>query len=184
VEGRPRDADEARLIEAARGGDQRAYEELVRMHTAAVYRAAYIVAGSAADAEDAAQDAFVKAWRALSRFRRGAPFRPWILRIAVNEARNRRRSAGRRAHLALRAATEASSGGAAPSPEELLSSRERRGALLAAVESLGDDARDVIACRYLLGLSEAETAEVLSVPPGTVKSRVSRALERLRSAYD
>src|SRR5207237_240718 len=72
---------------------------------------------SAADAEDATQDAFVKAWRALGRFRPDAPFRPWVLRIVANEARNRRRSAGRRVRLSLRAEAEGSSGGAAPSPE-------------------------------------------------------------------
>ena len=89
------------------------------------FRTAYVIAGNAADAEEAAQDGFVKAWRALGRFRDGAPFRPWLLQIVANEARNRRRSAGRRAHLALRAATEEPSGDAAPSPEAaLLSARD------------------------------------------------------------
>ena len=81
------------------------------------FRTAYVIARNASDAEDAAQDGFVKAWRALGRFREGAPFRPWLLRIVANEARNRRRSAGRRAGLALRAATSEVSGDAAPSPE-------------------------------------------------------------------
>jgi RNA polymerase sigma factor (sigma-70 family) len=183
VEGRPRDPREDRLIEAARAGNERAYEELIRMTADVAFRAAYIVTGSAADAEDAAQEAYVKAWRALRRFRRGAPFRPWILRIVVNEARNRRRSAGRRSQLALRAAGAATEE-SAPSPEESLLSRERRAALLAAVDELGGDARDVIACRYLLGLSEAETADVLGVPVGTVKSRSARALETLRRNHD
>ncbi len=148
------------------------------------FRTAYVIARNASDAEDAAQDGFVKAWRALGRFREGAPFRPWLLRIVANEASNRRRSAGRRAGLALRAATEESSGGAAPSPEAALLSSEQRSALLAAVEQLPEEQRSVVTLRYFLGLSEAEVAETLGIPQGTVKSRTARALERLRESYD
>ena len=148
------------------------------------FRTAYVIARNASDAEDAAQDGFVKAWRALGRFREGAPFRPWLLQIVANEARNRRRSAGRRANLALRAATEELSGGAAPSPEATLLSGEQRGELLAAVDGLPEEQRTVVALRYFLGLSEHEVAETLAVPQGTVKSRTARALERLRESYD
>jgi RNA polymerase sigma-70 factor (ECF subfamily) len=184
VEGRPLDVEETKLVDAAQRGDGHAYEELVRMYTDIAYRTAYVFTGSAADAEDAAQDAFVKAWRALARFRRGAPFKPWLLQIVANEARNRRRSAGRRARLALRVAGESSSGDAAPSPEASVLADERRSELLNAVESLPDDARDVVVCRYLLDLSEEETATVLDVARGTVKSRSARALDRLRGSYD
>src|SRR2546427_11863793 len=111
-----RPLDEAELVERARRGDLRAWETIVRTHQGIAFRTAYLLAGSAADAEEAAQDAFVKAYRALGRFRRGAPFRPWLLEIVGNEARNRRRSAGRREGLVLRAAHEAVSGDAAPSP--------------------------------------------------------------------
>ena len=145
---------------------------------------AYLIAGGATEAEDAAQDGFVKAWRALGRFRPGAPFKPWLLRIVVNEAHNRRRSAGRRAHLALRAAAAEPSGDAAPSPEAALLSTETREALLAAVNELPDDQREVISLRYFLGLSAQEIAQILDLPEGTVKSRTSRALERLRESYD
>ena len=148
------------------------------------FRTAYVIARNAADAEEAAQDGFVKAWRALGRFREGAPFRPWLLQIVANEARNRVRSAGRRANLALRAATEESSGGAAPSPEAALLSAEQRAGLLAAVNSLPEEQRTVLSLRYFLGLSEQEVAETLDVPLGTVKSRTARALERLRESYD
>lgn len=148
------------------------------------FRTAYVIARNAADAEEAAQDGFVKAWRALGRFRDGSPFRPWLLRIVANEASNRRRSAGRRASLALRAAAEEPSGGAAPSPEAALLTSEQRATLLAAVEELPEDQRDVVALRYFLDLSEAEVAETLAIPQGTVKSRTARALERLRESYD
>ena len=180
--GRP--LDESDLIGRAKRGDTHAYEELVYAHQGIAFRTAYVIAGNAADAEEAAQDGFVKAWRALARFREGAPFRPWLLQIVANEARNRRRSAGRRAHLALRAATEEPSGGAAPSPEASLLSAEAREALLAAVNELPHDQRTVIALRFFIGLSEAEVAETLSLPTGTVKSRSARALERLRESYD
>jgi RNA polymerase sigma-70 factor, ECF subfamily len=181
VVGRPLDEDD--LIQRAKRGDTHAYEELVHAYQGIAFRTAYVLAGNAADAEEAAQDGFVKAWRALGRFRDGAPFRPWLLRIVANEARNRRRSAGRRAHLALRAATEQPSGEAAPSPEAAFLTSEQRQTLLAAVNELPDDQRTVISLRFFLGLSEQEVAETLALPTGTVKSRTARALERLRDSY-
>ena len=168
----------------AKHGDAAAYEELVRMHQAIAFRVALVAAGDRGDAEEAVQDGFVKAHRALGRFREGAPFRPWLLRIVANEARNRRRSAGRRANLTLRLADEARPGDAVPSPEAALLSGEQRSALLGAVNGLRDEERDVVACRYFLGLSEDETAQALGVRLGTVKSRTARALARLREEVD
>ncbi len=91
----------------ARRGDARAYESLVEEHQAIAFRTAYLITGSAADAEEAAQEAFVRAWLALRRFRRGAEFRPWLLAIVANEARNRVRNRRRREGLAERAAARA-----------------------------------------------------------------------------
>jgi RNA polymerase sigma-70 factor (ECF subfamily) len=179
---RPLDEDE--LVELARRGDLRAWETIVRAYQGIAFRTAYILSGNAADAEEAAQDGFVKAYRALGRFRRGAPLKPWLLRIVANEARNRRRAAGRREALALRSATQDRPGDAVPSPEAALLERESRDRLLAAVERLSDDHRDAIACRYLLELSEKETAAALGVRRGTVKSRLARALERLRAELE
>jgi RNA polymerase sigma factor (sigma-70 family) len=180
VEGRP--PDERELVLRARRGDPRAFEELVTPHREVAFRVAYLITRNPADAEDAAQDALVKAWRALGRFRAGAPLRPWLLQIVANEARNRGRASGRRARLALKAAAD-SSGGAAPSPEEATLAGEERELLLDALEQLPDDARLVLECRYLLELSELETAAALGLRRGTVKSRTARALERLREAY-
>ena len=182
MEGRP--PEETELVERARRGDVAAYERIVQAHQGIAFRTAYLVTGNAADAEEAAQDAFVKAYRALGRFRRGAPFRPWLLQIVANEARNRRRSAGRRAGAELRLAVEASSGDAAPSPEGAVLDAEQREGLLAAVNELREEDRLVIACRYFLDLSEAQTAAALGVRAGTVKSRLARALERLRPVLE
>ena len=147
------------------------------------FRIAYLVVGSAAEAEDAAQDGFVKAYRALHRFRTGEPLRPWLLKIVANEARNRRRASTRRDALTLRVTSESSSGEAAPSPEAALLEHEQRRALVAAVDGLPEPQRLVIACRYFLELSEDETAGVLGIRRGTVKSRTARALDRLRETY-
>jgi len=179
VESRP--PDESTLVARARRGEAAAYEELVRMHQAVAFRVALVNAGDRADAEEAVQDAFVKAYRALGRFRDGAPFRPWLLKIVANEARNRRRSAGRRAGLTLRVAGTAASGDAAPSPEAAALTGERRGELLDAIGRLDDRDRDILVHRFLLELDEQETAEALGIRRGTVKSRTSRALERLRA---
>lgn len=175
---------ESRLVAAARAGDTQAYEALVEEHQTIAFRTAYLITCSAADAEEAVQDGFVKAFRALGRFRPDAPFRPWLLRIVANEARNRRRSAGRRERLALRAAEDPLSGGAVPSPEAVLLESEQRSQLLEAVNGLREEDRLVIACRYFLGLSEEETAEALDWRRGTVKSRLSRALGRLRERME
>lgn len=168
---------EEALVEQARRGDPAAFEELVLAYQSLAFRTAFVISGDAAEAEEAAQDAFVKAHRALGRFRAGERFRPWLLTIVANEARNRRRTRGRRTALALRAAAEP--GGASEDPEEALLATERRQQLLAAVEQLRDDDRDVLACRYFLDLSEQETAAALGIARGTVKSRTHRALARL-----
>lgn len=151
----------------------------MREHQQVAFRAAYLVTGSAAEAEDAAQEGFVKAWQALPRFREDAPFRPWLLAIVVNEARNRRRHAGRQAALALRALPPDPAG-----TEEAAAERAERERLLRVVGAMREQDRLVIGCRYFLDLTEAETAEALAIPRGTVKSRLARALERLREQME
>lgn len=144
------------------------------------FRVAWLVVSNRGDAEDAVQDAFVKAYYAMPRFRPGAPFRPWILRIVANEARNRGRSSRRREGLTMRlAATDTAH--AAPPAEVAALGRADAEALVAALDRLPERDRLVVAYRYLFEMSEAETAEALDVRPGTVKSRLSRALVRLRT---
>jgi RNA polymerase sigma factor (sigma-70 family) len=179
VEGRPL---EDSLAARARGGDIGAYEELVRLHQGLAQRVAYVVVGSDAEAQDAVQEAFVKAYFALGSYRAGSSFRAWLLAIVHNEAANRARSAARRSKLITRAAEGRSPGDAAPSPEESVLAAERAEVLGAALASLGPRDRAVIALRYFEELSEREMATALSCRPGTVKSRLSRALSRLRAA--
>ena len=188
VEGRPLEdvgfarLDDVELVGRARDGDVSAYGELVERYREVAFRTAWLITRSSADAEDAAQEAFVKAFYALGRFRVGEAFRPWILRIVSNEAKNRRRSLGRRERLTVRLAQDRGSGDAAPSPEAAALGREDREALLSALDRLPEHERLVVMYRYLLELSEAETARALGIRPGTVKSRLSRGLGRLRAA--
>lgn len=174
---------EESLLARAREGDVRAYEELVERHQAVAFRVAWLVTQSAPDAEEAAQDGFVKAYRNLGRFREGAPFRPWLLAIVGNEARNRRVAAGRRERLALRVEEERPETVARPAEAEALAARQRE-ELLDAVARLPERDRLVIGARFFLELSEAETAAALGIRKGTVKSRLSRALERLRKEVE
>jgi RNA polymerase sigma-70 factor (ECF subfamily) len=178
VEGRPLEDHE--LVVRAKQGDVNAYSELVARYQEVAFRVAYHIAGVAADAEEAAQDAFIKAYYALNRFRDGAAFRPWLLRIVANEARNRRSSSARRTGLALRAAEARASGDTALSPEVLVEARAQRAELLDAVHHLGEPDQLVLIYRYFLDLSEEEMAAALDCARGTVKSRLSRALDRLR----
>jgi RNA polymerase sigma factor (sigma-70 family) len=178
VGGRP--LDETRLCEQARAGDIASYEELVKRYQQLAFRTAYVVTRSAADAEDAAQEAFVKAYYALDRFRTGSAFKPWLMRIVVNEALNRRRAGDRQEGLALRIGQSRPSGGVAPSPEVALLDAEQQDRLVAALNLLSERDRLVIALRYFFDTPEAEIAQVLACPVGTVKSRLSRALTRLK----
>jgi RNA polymerase sigma-70 factor (ECF subfamily) len=171
-------------MRAAQAGDRDAYAQLVAMHQAVAFRAAFLITGSAAEAEEATQEAFVKGWLALRRFRAGAPFRPWLVRIAINEAHNRRRAATRQAGLALRLGADAPTTGAAQSAEAEALARAERARLASAVGRLREDDQLVIAARYFLGLSEGETAAALGLPRGTVKSRLSRALRRLETQLE
>jgi RNA polymerase sigma factor (sigma-70 family) len=171
--------DDAEAVARSRGGDLDAYAVLVARYTLRAHRAAFLL-GAGEESDDVVQEAFVKAFRHLSRFRVGEPFGPWLLRIVTNETRNLTRSRRRRAALALRLASAESGGTAADGPVEEVLAAERRAALVAAVNALPDRERQVLVCRYFLDLSEAETAQVLQWPLGSVKSRASRALTRLR----
>jgi RNA polymerase sigma-70 factor (ECF subfamily) len=152
---------------------------LVARYTLRAHRAVFLL-GAGEESDDVVQEAFVKAFRHLSRFRAGEPFGPWLLRIVANETKNLTRSRRRRAALALRLGAVEPGGAAADGPVEEVLAAERRTRLMAAVNALPGRERQVLVCRYFLDLSEAETAQVLAWPLGSVESRTSRALHRLR----
>ena len=166
----------------ARDGDLDAFEVLVARHTALAHRTAVLL-GAGADAPDVVQEAFVKAYRALGSFRGDAPFRPWLLRIVTNETLNAHRSARRRSGAELRVRPDRPDGSVESAEAAALRS-ERHGLLVAAVRELPEKYRLVVTCRYFLDLGEEETATVLGWPRGSVKSRLSRALGRLRVRLD
>ena len=132
----------------------------------------------AAEAEDATQEALVRAYGAMGRFKVGRPFRPWLLRIVINEALNRRKAMRRRAATAERLAADRPLPD--PAVDDRVVERERARALWSALEELGERERTVLYLHYFLALPERETAEYLGCAVGTVKSRVHRAVRKLR----
>ncbi|WP_243058066.1 RNA polymerase sigma factor [Nocardioides sp. SR21] len=173
--------DDADVLARVRAGDRDAYAELVHRHAPVAIRTAALL-GAGGDAEDVVQEAFVKAYGALGSFRPGAPFRPWLLRIVANETRNLHRSAGRRTAREQRSWAQAEPLLLArpDDPASVALSHERQEALVRGLARLSPAHRQVVTCRYLLDLDEAETAAALGWPRGTVKSRLSRALAKLR----
>src|SRR5438270_5301142 len=162
------DAHETALIRSARAGDHLAYAELVRAHERLAFRTAYVIAGPD-DAEEAAQNAFIKAHGALNRFTPGRPFRPWLLKIVVNEARTVRRAAYRHRAVGGRVADAFDANAATASAAAEAAQTETDKTLREAIARLPARHRDVVICRYLLELSELETAQTLDLRPGTVK---------------
>ena len=158
-------------------GDLAAFGHLVRRHAPLAKRMA-VLWGAGPDADDVVQDAFVKAYAALPRFRADGEFRAWLLTIVRNETRNAFRSRGRRAAREELAQLDPESFTLDPEVQALTA--VRRDELLAQVRALPVELREVVACRYLLELTEAETATALALPAGTVKSRLHRALSILR----
>lgn len=178
------DTVEQTLVRRACAGDAEAYGDLTRLHRGAALRVATVVLGATEGADDVVQQAVERAWRSLDRFDADRPFRPWLLRIVANAARNDRRGRGRRAALTARAAVAAGRPGSqVPTPEDLAIDAEERHMVLEALSSLGTADRLVIALRHFEDLTEVEMAEVLGCRPGTVKSRLSRAMVRLRASY-
>lgn len=163
------------LVERARSGDQAAWTALVRRYQQPAFRLAYLSLRDADDAEDVAQEAFVRVYRSLDTFDGDRPFQPWLLQIVVNLARNRQRSIMR--YLAqLNRWRNEQPVAAGDGHEE----RQRAERLWQATMQLSQKGREVVYCRYFLQLPVDETAAILKIKPGTVKSRTSRALSELR----
>jgi RNA polymerase sigma-70 factor (ECF subfamily) len=164
-------------IQRALQGDERAWSDLVSAHQEAVFRLAYLMVRDGAEADDVAQETFIRAYRALARFDRTRPLRPWLLSITVNLVRNQRRAWGRYLHAIRRWWQQEPP---ATSSELTTSIQGDAEALTQAIHQLPPTDREVLVLRFFLELSEQECADVLGIARGTVKSRQHRALERLR----
>lgn len=166
-------------IDQARQGDEHAWTHIVQQHQEAVFRLTYLLVGDVDAAEDIAQETFIRAFYALPRFDPTRPLRPWLLQIAKNLAYNRRRSV-RRYLAALGRWWQAAPRQVEPPGATVLQEQETQ-ALWRAVQQLQRSDQEVIYLRYFLDLSVADTAMTLGIAEGTVKSRLSRALARLRT---
>jgi RNA polymerase sigma-70 factor (ECF subfamily) len=171
--------EESALIQRALQRDEQAWEALVHEHQQAVFRLAYLFTGDPDEAEDVTQETFIRAIHNIQKFDPARSFRPWVLSIAANLARNRLRGF-KRYQAALQSLFSRD-----PDPVQAHASKqtsaEEGQELWQTVRKLSQDDQQVIYLRFFLDLSEAETSAVLEVPPGTVKSRLHRALERLRA---
>lgn len=170
--------EERAVIGRAKGGDSGAFEKLVVRYQEVTFRAAYAVLRDAGQAEDAAQEAFIRAHAALPRFNEARPFKPWILRIAINQALTMLKR--RRGHPEAPLQDQGRS--LAYGIDETVISRERAAQLSHALEQIGEKERTIIYLRYFLNLNEREVAEYLGCPAGTAKSRLHRALGKLGKA--
>ena len=173
---------EAALVARAAAGDHDAYAALVRPHEHVAYRVAVSITGWNADAQEAVQNAYVKAYRSLRRFRHGAAFKPWLLGIVVNEARNVRRSELRHARLAERAAEQHDP--AAAGADEAVLAREEVATVLDALTQLSEAERLAVALRYFAQLPDAEAAALAGLSTGAYRVRLVRARRRLEALVE
>lgn len=172
--------DDASLILRAQRGDTGAYESLVHAYEQTALRAAWLLTRDEEEAADTAQEAFVRAYRALGSFTRGQPFRPWLLRIVTNLALNRLKAKASRERMTERYTRQLAMNEQSPTPEQAAAEREQNERLMQAVRGLAPDEQVLISLRYFMELAESEVAQTLNIPPGTVKSRLHRTLTRLR----
>lgn len=175
-------ASDNELIRWSQAGDHDAFGALVRKHQRAALRIATVTLGSATDAPDVTQEAFVKAYGAIGRFRNNERFEPWLFRIVANTAKNHRRSSQRRGALVTRAAAVATVPESEPGDLAIRHQESER--LVAALNTLSYQDRLILTYRWYSELTETEIAQALSCRRGTVKSRLSRAMSRLRIAME
>jgi RNA polymerase sigma-70 factor (ECF subfamily) len=166
-------------VRRAQVGDAEAFGALLSRHRTSALRVAAVVLGGAADADDVVQTASERAWRAFAGVDAERGFRAWYLRIVANTARNHRRGRWRRRRAELRVAAR-SSDRTADALDDTVTAAERA-LVVAALNRLDAAERLVIALRHFEQLTEREIADVLECPAGTVKSRLSRAMARLRT---
>jgi RNA polymerase sigma-70 factor, ECF subfamily len=177
-----RSEGEADLVSRAARGDHQAYAELVRPYERLVYRVAVVITGGSSDAEEASQNGLIKAYRSLDRFTPGAAFRPWLLRIVVNEAHNVVRSARRHERLGARAREQHNA--AIAGPEDAVVAREEVESVLDALGRLSDADRLAVALRYFAELPDAEAAALTGTSTEAYRVRLLRARRRLKTILE
>jgi RNA polymerase sigma-70 factor (ECF subfamily) len=171
------DPDRA-LVEAAAAGSRDAFDELVRRHQVAIVSLARVLTSGRGDAEDLAQEVFVRAWKSLGTFRGDSAFRTWLHRVAINVVRTSQSRTGRWLQMFTDASGEVPD---VPSPDEAVDAAlARRQVIERALAALPDDLRVAVTLRDMQGLDYREIAELLNVPIGTVESRIFRARQRLK----
>lgn len=178
--------DEAALLVAAREGDKAAFSTLVRQYQRRAYGVAYHFVGNREDALEVAQEAFIRAYRAMDRFDVHMPFYPWLYCILKNTSLNRIKKRKRRAESSLDALVDVGyeiedSG---QSPDEAASNGDVRDAINMAMAHLSDDHREILRLRHMLDLSYSEIALHLGIPKGTVMSRLHGARKLLREKLE
>jgi len=176
------DADRA-LVDAAAAGSREAFDELVRRYQTAILNLARVMTGGSGDAEDLAQDVFVRAWRGLASFRGDSSFQTWLYRVAINviQSHRGRASRWRRLFVAGPASDDLDDPiESAADPEDLERRVLDRDAIDRALAALPDDLRLAVTLRDVQGLDYRAIADVTGTPMGTVESRIFRARQRLK----
>jgi RNA polymerase sigma factor (sigma-70 family) len=173
---------EPEFLERAKGGDHEAYASLIQPYERLAFRVAVAITGRDADAEEAMQNGLVKAYRSLERFRAGAAFKPWLVRIVVNEAHNVVRDRRRHDRLGERAAARREAAGAGA--DETVIAREEGDTVLAALGLLSEPDRLVLALRYFAELPDAEAAKLADASTEAYRVRLVRARRRLQALLE
>jgi RNA polymerase sigma-70 factor (ECF subfamily) len=174
------DLDDRALVKAAQRGDHEAFSALVTRHQRYVYNLAYRLLQDAHEAQDLAQEAFFRAWKALETFRAESKFTTWLYRIVTNLCYNRLPGLRRQLVQEDAALLERIAAPAEHTPRALVEAGERRARVQAAIEALPDKYRLIVTLYYLQGQSYQEIAAILGLPLGTVKTHLYRARGRLK----
>ena len=181
---------EQALIRRVQSGDAEAFYQLVRPYERAVFLSAVAIVKNDADAEEVAQEAILKAFKALGRFRQEAKFSTWLIQIAINEAKMRLRKERRHLYESIDQGQQNDDGDYIPKdfadwreiPSQALERRELRDALTTALKTLPEKYREILILRDVNHLSITETAQILGLSEANVKTRLSRARLQMRDA--
>lgn len=189
--------DDKRLIRRLKRRDPQAFTELVSRYQSPIYNLCYRMLGQPSEAEDIAQDVFIKAFVAIGGFRGDSSLGTWLYRVAINLCKNRIKYLGRRHHQTTDAIDDVPEGAwsrgtggrstvgeAAPRPDQALEGRRAHSRVLQALTAIEPEFRELLVLRDIQGLSYHEVMRITGLPEGTVKSRLHRARAALRRAYD